>query len=689
MKIITYLAFTFLSILIQFCVMDYIQEKIQTEETPKLDVTTQKQILSDLLKNISSKPHALYYRTHDVMSRSLKNTSPSRIYSNSSMSDVNLGTTEGTTTIFDVLYDENTSDTEATTETTTEMYTTSTEFDNFTEITFFETKNQSSSFPSTIPKTKISLHCDCNLLYKVCDINCCCDQDCSDYEHKLFQCHETSKAENKATDGCISHMLDEHRYGGSMLDNLFCVVKTNLPSKRSIKKYDDAPMGTYYKWRNDQQKQKSYEFKKTLYKQADPIWLLKNGIIYYLDFPAPMINNYCTDRVPITFLKEEKIICNVKFKDLEMFNILKTSEEAMVISATNNTFNSTALNCTNLHCINWTILACENGLCTNYNKTYNEASCNENVCTNIALKIDYSFYYYDMKIVNATIKFHLQNTSHVMPLLMQEIGVHFYLVNKSIDYVIELSGNPGYVNGLPVIASYVKTNHTDNFFNNISETWRRMLFPENRNGLCVASNTSHNIVKFGVNKRTKCRYIYTHRTISKKNMCSNIQNEIIGLLKLNNNISISPFGNPHDITDDNWINLLVDVNKQEPIYGEYNENTLKLYCYNLINRLSVTFMFANVNEKSYTGQNKILSATYEVTARNISFNIEDISIVITVDVNFVDLSKPSIVEYAGSPHINIHLPRDFFFPFPQNGCFNMSNMSIVTIYCFVILFLCK
>lgn len=61
------------------------------------------------------------------------------------------------------------------------------------------------------------------------------------------------------------------------------------------------------------------------------------------DFPAPMVNNYCTDRAPIAFLKEERIKCNVKFKDLEMFNILKTSEEAMVISATNNTFNSTAL----------------------------------------------------------------------------------------------------------------------------------------------------------------------------------------------------------------------------------------------------------------------------------------------------------------------------------------------------------
>lgn len=292
-----------------------------------------------------------------------------------------------------------------------------------------------------------------------------------------------------------------------------------------------------------------------------------------------------------------------------------------------------------------------------------------------------------MKIVNATIKLYLQNISHVLPLLMQEIRVQFYLANKPINDVIELSGNPGYVNGLPVIASYLKNNHTDNFFNNTSETRGRMLFPENRNGQCVLTNTSNNIVKFGINKRTKCRYVYT--TFSKTNTCNNIQNGIIRLLRLNNNVSISPFGNPHDISDDNWINLLVDEYKHEPTYGEYNENTLKLYCYNLINRLSVTLMYANVDEKSFTEQNKILSAKYEITAKNVSFNIEDISIVITVDINFVDLSKPSIIEYAGSPHINIHLPKDFFFPFPQNGSYKMSNTLIVKIYCFVILFICK
>ncbi|KAF9415045.1 hypothetical protein HW555_007201 [Spodoptera exigua] len=674
----------------KFCVMDYIQEKIQTEELLNLSVTTQKQILNDLLKNISSKPHALYYRT--LTSKSLKKVSPSKLYNNSTMPDVSIGTTDGSTTVFDVLYDENTSDIEVATS-TTEMYYTSTEFDNITEITFFETKNNSSSVPSHKPKFSHNMPCECNLLYKVCDINCCCDEDCSDTHYKLFQCQEPSKGDRKSVDGCVTHLLDEQKYGGSMLDDLFCIVKTNLPSKRNIKKasyllnlkrYDEAP-GVYYKWESSFKKHHLYEFKKALYKRGDPIWILKNGIIYYLDFPASMMNSYCTDRVPITFLKEEKMTCNVKLTDLEMFNILKTSEEAMVISATNNTINSTTLNCTTLHCINWTILMCENGFCKNYNKTQNEASCTEEVCTNIALKVEYEFYYYDFKIMNATIKLHVQNISNALPLMMQEVRVHFYMANKSIEHVIELSGNLGYINGLPVIASYAGNNYTEHFFNNTSEI-RSLILPENRNGLCVRTNTSNNFAKFGVNKRTKCRYTYSPKNKTKQKLCNNIQADIYKLLRLNNNISISPFGNPQDITDDKWLHLELDKHNLEPVYGDYNENTLKLYCYNLINRLSITFMYAKVDENSHTEQNKIVSAKYEATMDNLTFSSEDISFVITIDINFVDLSKPSDIEYAGGPHINIHLPKDFFFPFPQNSCIPLVNTCFVTICCYVMLF---
>lgn len=166
MKVITYLGFTVLSIFIQFCVMDFIQEKIQVQNSASANVSYRKKVVDDLFKNISSKPHALYYRTPTSSLKSMKRSSAlstisGKIYNNSSMSPVPLITTEGTTTIFDVLFVENSSTTEIT---TTEAFMTTTDFDNVTDVTYFEPANKSKTIPNAEPKISFSKYCGCNLL---------------------------------------------------------------------------------------------------------------------------------------------------------------------------------------------------------------------------------------------------------------------------------------------------------------------------------------------------------------------------------------------------------------------------------------------------------------------------------------------------------------------------------------------
>ncbi|CAB3249996.1 unnamed protein product [Arctia plantaginis] len=664
--------------------MDFIQEKIEIKKNPKkVNSTTQKRIVEEFLLNITNKPHALYYRT--ITNKNLEKPAPIRNklsemnYSNSSVPTVPSGTTDISTTVFDVLYDESTSITE--TAQTTESFYTSTEFDNITEITFFEASNKTSLIPNNVPKTNYKKYCGCNLLFEVCDINCCCDPECSNDELKQFECDKNNN-DDLSTDGCVSHLLHGALRWSSSLNNLFCVVKTNLPHKRNIQKPKLELANHHNKWKDVDQHQKTYEFKKLLYKQTDPIWLLRNGTLYYFDVPTPMVNNYCTDRAPIGFLYEEKITCIVKFNDLEMFYIGKT-ESSMVISATERTMNSTVLNCSNLHCINWTILACYNNICKNYNKTLDAPSCTESNCTNVSFKIDYNFYYYDFKITNATIKLHIQKVLYnVLPLMSQEITVKFIMANKSLDYVIKFSGNPGYINNLQLIFSNAKSNFTDRYFNN-TPTGNYWILPDNQNGLCILTNMSENFIRFNLNKRTKCRYVYTHQ-ISKKNdtsACKAIQDDISALLGLNREVLIAPFGNPYAVKDEDWIKMQTNI--LSPVYGEYSNQTFKLHCYNLVHRVSFLFVFASV-EKNFVGQNKILSAKYEALPINRSFNVEDISMVLTIDINFIDASTPNLYVYASSPYLSIHLPKDFFFPFPPNSVSHLSNLHIVAILCNII-----
>lgn len=165
MQIVAYLAFTLFSIVINFAVMDLLQEKIQfnnNDSTRNANVSSTKTHFNEILKHYGQKPHALYYRTHMNLERKTPNT---KTYSNASFLDYLETSTDISSTIIDLLYDENSSITEDTYTTATESLFTSTEFDNVTEITLFGTKNATTVRPVKAKKTVT--YCRCNLLVSI------------------------------------------------------------------------------------------------------------------------------------------------------------------------------------------------------------------------------------------------------------------------------------------------------------------------------------------------------------------------------------------------------------------------------------------------------------------------------------------------------------------------------------------
>lgn len=68
------------------------------------------------------------------------------------------------------------------------------------------------------------------LQYQLCDINCCCDGDCTDKERILFNCTEKGIDRPEEAYSCSAQASSPMLSG---IENLFCVVKTNLPEKRN------------------------------------------------------------------------------------------------------------------------------------------------------------------------------------------------------------------------------------------------------------------------------------------------------------------------------------------------------------------------------------------------------------------------------------------------------------------------
>lgn len=163
MQIVTYLSFTLLSVFIQFSVIDFIQGRLKPDEEPvEPKRVSQRRHLRDVLKDVSFKPHALYYRTQKY--KEIKSNTHAKFIGNVTLTEL-LATTDITTTVFDVLYDENTTISEESF--TTESYYTTTDVDNITEITLFEKINETATKTDTALKKTVTMDCNCNLMVKI------------------------------------------------------------------------------------------------------------------------------------------------------------------------------------------------------------------------------------------------------------------------------------------------------------------------------------------------------------------------------------------------------------------------------------------------------------------------------------------------------------------------------------------
>ncbi|XP_047544245.1 tectonic, partial [Vanessa atalanta] len=678
MKPITYLCFTLMSILIQFCLMDFINERIQTGDTFIDHKKTVTGNLSFVLKNIKEKPHALYYRDESQRLHKNINETEKKKYSNSSIQISTFTTsTDFTSTFFDLLYDENVS-MAADTTLATETYFNESEYDNVTDITFFDIKTTPK--PTETPKKNVNENnCACNLLFNKCDINCCCDSECTITELNLFK---NCKRENENQCFNYNRKLQYfcffqdtcNRDTSNVFDHFLCIDKVNLPYKRkTYNKHENIDVNKYLKWHTSPEYVPLYKFTKNIYVYSQPVWLFKNETLYIISLPITVSNSYCSGKKPIKFLTNEYIKCYVKIKDLHFLYALQLSTESNVISPTEMTTNSTVLNCSTFHCINWTVLVCNDNDCITYNKSLHEPSCSESHCDNIGVKVEYIIYCNDSVITRAILKLYIKQVSMDIGFISQEVKVNFYMGNDSIDDIVPYSGNPGYLKKLPIIVSYCGSNHTKHFYNRTHGNSYNLLLPYNQNGQCIITNITHNIVNFGVNTRLKCRIKLTKlNAIYKTDGCLKIQTEILDLLRLNRDIFISPYGNPNNLSDSKWLRL-ERFNKSN-IYGEYSSKKIQLQCYNLMTRFAYIFTYADIGVSKE--EIKILRAIVKGTTKNITFNVNDLSTVITVDTNFLDANTRSYVGASSS----FDFSKNLFFPF-HNGSSDFKRHTLFLYLC--------
>lgn len=223
----------------------------------------------------------------------------------------------------------------------------------------------------------------------------------------------------------------------------------------------------------------------------------------------------------------------------------------------------------------------------------------------------------------------------------------------------ELSGNPGYLLGKPLLNGkfieivYNTTNNKqkkdyviDYFHEKVREFNTRHIFtlPVNVRGHCKLTNSTYNTINFGVNLRTKCELklgkLEVTKTTNLTLMCLNVQTKIFFSIlgnkdKLNNYVSV--FGKPKNLTSE-WLKLVYHKDTNYNITGSKKDNYL--LCKNVVYYVSYYFLYLNLDFLHLSKQSRILRAGVKYGEQvNIKINLDDPRVTVGVEVLFTDVTN--------------------------------------------------
>ncbi|KAM4053585.1 tectonic-1 [Anomaloglossus baeobatrachus] len=510
--------------------------------------------------------------------------------------------------------------------------------------------------------TPVSSLCVCDLLVDECDVNCCCDPDCSAADFSLFsECSipvvtgDSQLCKREAVLYSLSSSKIPQRVTETVEvvnPNIFCIQSTNYQPALSFITPDDPTEANFdsllkefggldFNIETDVQSTLgSAEARKaSKYEYGAPILTPDS----YLKLPAPLGTSECTDSNPVGFLESKDFTCSRRIV-IENCTIpvltLGTYKNIDVLTVPNlkNTIN-VSLQAITIKSIDGAVF---HGNVSDYIPSYDSTT---GVCNHVVLGGSYSFTYTDKGEI----------TSIAAAFLLGAINKNTVQQNFQIRFIENgttpafLSGNPGYVFGLPVVAGFKLP---QSGIIQSTNRFGQLTLLKNSNDLnCLAEEGTRTPVLFGYNMMSGCklRLNYTNAGFCKFAGAA-ILNVLQGQQFPN---YVAQFGNsqPENILD--WVPINTITTDQADVQGKCTiPISLKL-------EIRWTKFGSLVNPQA-----QIVGVKKNIAYASFPNNLEGTRFVqIASSVMFLDLSQPASAGYKARPTIDAKLPFDFFHPF--------------------------
>ncbi|XP_031792225.1 tectonic-1 isoform X2 [Piliocolobus tephrosceles] len=525
----------------------------------------------------------------------------------------------------------------------------------------------SSSGPRPTPVTDVAALCVCDLSPAQCDINCCCDPDCSSVDFSIFSAcsvpvvtGDSQFCSQKAVIYSLNFTANPPQRVFKLVDqinpSIFCIHITNYKPALSFinpgvpdENNFDTLMKTSDGFTLNAESDISFTTKLDIpttakYEYGVPLQTSDS----FLRFPSSLTSSLCTDNNPAAFLVNQAVRCTRKInleqcEEIEALSMAFYSSPEILRAPDSRTKVPITVQSVIIQSLNKTLTQRED---TDVLQPALVNAGHFHLCMNVVLEVKYSLTYTDRgEVTKADLSFLLGTVSSVVVPLQQKFEIYFLQENTK---PVPLSGNPGYVVGLPLAAGFQP--HKGSGIIQTTNRYRQFtILHSTAEQDCLALEGVRTPVLFGYTMQSGCKLRLTGAL-----PCQLVAQKVKNLLWGQGFPDyVAPFGNSQaqDVLD--WV----------PIHFITQSFNRKDSC---------QLPGALVIEVKWTKYGSLLNPQAKivnVTANLISSSFPEANagnertILISTAVTFVDVSAPAEAGFRAPPAINARLPFNFFFPF--------------------------
>nr|XP_020658314.1 tectonic-1 [Pogona vitticeps] len=514
--------------------------------------------------------------------------------------------------------------------------------------------------------TDVAKLCVCDLLVDQCDVNCCCDPDCTAADFGLFSTCSVPVVRGdsqlcRQQEALYSIDLEvqppqrDFQLADKINPSVFCLQTVNhkaalsfqapeIPTENNFDRLLHEFGGYTFGTENDlalmveEETQFTADTNKTTgYQYKDPIQT-SDG---FLRLPAPLFFSQCALSNPAGFLVNQAVKCNTVVKEGECATLPALSMEFYTNSTILAVPNSSQM--LNITIQSITVQTPE-GLRTRLSHTDGLMlpTSNGRSCRNAVLEARYLLTFTEAgEIIDAVVALVLGTVNVTTVFVQQSFEIRFIQQNT---HPVPLSGSPGYVVGRPIRAGFrLAESGVVQSTNGEGQLTIMKSVPAQD---CFAVGGIRTPVLFGYDMMSGCQL-----RITEDADCEILAPALLSMLKGQNFPDcVASFGNSLPQNGPDWVQIHFNVTKpslcEVPVSFVLEARWTKYG--SLVNPQ------ARIVSLTVTVATAALPQIDSGSARTLQ---------VLSSVRFVDVSTPAEPGYKARPTIQAQLPFDFFFPF--------------------------